>query len=152
MPAPGSADLANELREAIATYLWKQWRAVGAMSSEPPARIIVDPEALILMSLWMVTREQRLSDLLWSWIEVNSSLVSIASGISLSGSPTGSNDCSELWPTAGYRRRRTDAGNPYAPSLMALSTIAPRKRGPLLLNSCPQRRSPCSFVLGSVWA
>jgi len=77
MPAPGSADLANELREAIATYLWKQWRAVGAMSSEPPARIIVDPEALILMSLWMVTREQRLSDLLWSWIEVNSSLVSI---------------------------------------------------------------------------
>jgi hypothetical protein len=42
-----------------------------------PARVIVDPEALILMSFWILPHEQRLADVAWSWTSVNSSLLSI---------------------------------------------------------------------------
>jgi hypothetical protein len=38
---------------------------------------MVDPEALILMSLWMAEHEQRLDDVVWSWTTENSSLLSI---------------------------------------------------------------------------
>ncbi len=78
MPEPSPADLANEYREGAATYLWRQWKAIGASVTSPnPARPIVDPEALILMSLWAVDYERRLSDVVWSWTAVNSPLISI---------------------------------------------------------------------------
>ncbi|MEZ4457146.1 MAG: hypothetical protein R2882_11450 [Gemmatimonadales bacterium] len=78
MPEPSPADLANEYREGAAAYLWRQWKAIGASVSSPnPARPIVDPEALILMSLWAADYERRLSDMVWSWTLVNSSLISI---------------------------------------------------------------------------
>ena len=66
------------LREATLGYVWRQWSSVGAMVSAPrPARVIVDPEALILMSLCMIENEPRLADVLWSWSDVNSPLVSV---------------------------------------------------------------------------
>lgn len=78
MPEPTAIEAAKELREATLGYLWRQWRAVGAtVSSGSPARIIVDPEALILMSLWMLEHERRLADVIWSWVSVNSSLLSV---------------------------------------------------------------------------
>jgi hypothetical protein len=77
MPESSASDLAKELREATLNYLWRQWRAVGAMTNEPAARIVVDPEVLLLMSLRMIEQERRLADLIWSWTEVNSSLLSI---------------------------------------------------------------------------
>ncbi len=78
MPEATAIDLAKELREATLSYLWRQWKAVGAtVASGSPARIIVDPEALILMSLWMLEHERRLADVVWSWVNVNSSLLSI---------------------------------------------------------------------------
>ena len=78
MPEPTAIALAKELREATLGYLWRQWRALGAtVSSQNPARIIVDPEALILMSLWMLEHERRLSDVIWSWVDVNSPLLGI---------------------------------------------------------------------------
>ncbi len=78
MPENTATELANELRTATIDYLWRQWKAVGATASvSHPARVIVDPEALILMSLWLVQHEQRLADIVWSWTSINSSLLSI---------------------------------------------------------------------------
>lgn len=78
MPEPTAIEVAKELREATLGYLWRQWRAVDAtVSSGSPARIIVDPEALILMSLWMLEHERRLADVIWSWVNINSALLSI---------------------------------------------------------------------------
>jgi hypothetical protein len=37
----------------------------------------VDPEALLLMSLWMQEHERRLEDVVWSWVKINSPLLSI---------------------------------------------------------------------------
>lgn len=78
MPEPTAAELANELRQATLDYLWRQWRVVGAgVTSSSPARTIIDPEALLLMSLTMLEHERRLADVVWSWIDVNHALVSV---------------------------------------------------------------------------
>lgn len=70
--------LANDVRSAAMALLWRQWRAVGAsVSASGAANALVDPEALIMMSLWMLDHEQRLADVAGSWITVNSALVSI---------------------------------------------------------------------------
>ncbi len=49
----------------------------ATVSTGAMARAIVDPEVLILMSLWMVEDEQRLADVVWSWTTRNSPLLSI---------------------------------------------------------------------------
>ena len=59
-------------------YLWRQWRTVGATVASPsPARAVVDPEALILMSLWMLEWERRLADVVSSWVTISSPFLSI---------------------------------------------------------------------------
>ncbi len=78
MPEAMATDLANQVREAALSHLWRQWQAIGATATTSrQATAIVDPEALILMSLWMLEHEQRLGDVARSWVKVNSSLVSI---------------------------------------------------------------------------
>lgn len=78
MSALAAPSLADEVREAAIKYLWRQWQAVGAAASgSGQANVIVDPEVLILTSLWMLDYERRLADILGSWIRLNSDLVSI---------------------------------------------------------------------------
>jgi hypothetical protein len=78
MPEQIAASLAKSLRQSVANLLWKQWRAVGAMANaDSPARTIVDPEALILMSFWMGEEEPRLFDVLRAWVDRHSALVSM---------------------------------------------------------------------------
>ncbi len=78
MPATSATDLASEVRDASLQYLWRQWQAIGAtVSGLGQASAIVDPEVLILTSLWMLDFEQRLADITTSWVRINSSLLSI---------------------------------------------------------------------------
>lgn len=78
MPDQIAKELADHLRQETINHLWRQWKAVGAtVSVNTPAEAIVDPEALVLMSFWMVEHERRLSDVVWSWVTVNSPLLSI---------------------------------------------------------------------------
>jgi hypothetical protein len=78
MPETSALATGKELREATLRYLWCQWKAVGAtVQSNNTAQIVVDPEALILMSLWMLEHERRLTDVVWSWVNLNSALLSI---------------------------------------------------------------------------
>src|SRR3712207_5173050 len=59
---------------------WAQWGALTSTAvpvDQPRIRSIVDPEALILLSLAVRDRERRLNDLLAGWARAGSSLLSI---------------------------------------------------------------------------
>ena len=77
---------AAALDEALLTQLWRQWRAIGASaalgerSAERPVaedRAVVDPEALLLISLLYAHREPRLADLMADWAMHNVDLLSV---------------------------------------------------------------------------
>jgi len=78
MPADRFASVARELSEATATAVWIQWHALGGEGAAPrePAAI-VDPEALVLASLWMKDEEKRLWDFLYGLAEGGSRLLSV---------------------------------------------------------------------------
>jgi hypothetical protein len=72
------AELSNTLRQAAIDVVWVQWRALGAQTSaRSHARSIVDPEALVLMTLALSGAESRLRDVLADWVIVNASLLSV---------------------------------------------------------------------------
>lgn len=66
--------------EAAVEGAWAQWAAITAdavPAGQPRVWTIVDPEALILVSIAVRHRERRLDDLLAGWARAGSSLVSI---------------------------------------------------------------------------
>lgn len=86
--------LADELREATMQVAWRQWRALGAGAAERTGEnagrrkrgvageahkipALIDPEALVLVSLVLVRDELRLADLLHDWAAHNSDLLSV---------------------------------------------------------------------------
>jgi hypothetical protein len=72
------AALARLLTESTLDVLWKQWSAVDAMAAgKGHAQAIVDPEALLLMSLTLWDEERRLADLVQSWAKLNSGILSV---------------------------------------------------------------------------
>lgn len=86
--APGSdarselQRLAATLRHAALDVAWRQWRAIGAGAAaggtrKPNLHALVDPEALILISLLLLREERRLRDLLHDWGAINSDLLSV---------------------------------------------------------------------------
>lgn len=69
---------ARELEEVITHVAWQQWRAIGgSAASKERWHSIVDPEALILASLFLADREPRIEDILLSWVEANAPLLSV---------------------------------------------------------------------------
>jgi len=58
------ASLARDLREAGATAAWIQWQALGGQTAARAPSSIVDPEALVLFSLWLADDEPRVRDFL----------------------------------------------------------------------------------------
>src|SRR5438105_9246125 len=70
--------LARNLRLSVLDVLWRQWRAVDAQATgKGRANAMVDPEALVLMSLLLMEEERRLRDLIESWATWNSDLLSV---------------------------------------------------------------------------
>lgn len=84
--------LADRLRQALLTVAWRQWRVLGAGAVGRPAEgegsrrvndprrhvhALVDPEALVLVSLVLLDHERRLGDLLHDWGARNSDLLSV---------------------------------------------------------------------------
>lgn len=58
--------------------MWLQWRALGAQTAtRADARSMVDPEALVLMSLALTTTEPRLRDVMADWVVLNASLLGV---------------------------------------------------------------------------
>lgn len=66
--------------ETAVEVAWAQWSALTAAAvpaEQPRVWSIIDPEALILISLAVRDRERRLNDLLAGWARIGSSLLSI---------------------------------------------------------------------------
>lgn len=89
---PGAAknelrELADELRQAAINVAWRQWRVLGASAvsraksrgkqSHESVRGLVDPEALVLLSLALIDSEKRFADVLHDWTARNSELLSV---------------------------------------------------------------------------
>ena len=67
-----------KLEQAVVEATWSQWASLGSfIDSKHAARSMVDPEALLLISLCLRHRERRLWDVLASWAKHGSSLLSI---------------------------------------------------------------------------
>lgn len=69
----------ERLGEAGAQAAWAQWSALGAGTLQGARRAtsIIDPEALLLLSLCLIPKERRLRDLTRWWAEVGSDLLSV---------------------------------------------------------------------------
>lgn len=71
---------AQELRQALLSAVWRQWAELGGAAAVPGknhTRCIIDPEALILVTLWLANDEPRLIDVATSWGVLNSDFVSV---------------------------------------------------------------------------
>jgi len=70
--------LVRSVAESAIQSAWVQWRSLGSRIAAPrPARSMVDPEALVLVSLALRDHERRLWDVLASWAASGSSLLSV---------------------------------------------------------------------------
>lgn len=75
--------LAEHLRQVVLNVVWQQWRILGAGTATGRARThdqqhaLVDPEALVLVSLTLLEQERRLGDVLHDWCAHNSDLLSV---------------------------------------------------------------------------
>ncbi|MFV2044468.1 MAG: hypothetical protein ACC700_14695 [Anaerolineales bacterium] len=68
----------DELSQAVIDAAWTQWASLGSSTdSSRAAQSIIDPEALLLISLSLRHRERRLWDVLGSWAKHGSKLFSI---------------------------------------------------------------------------
>lgn len=72
------AELRDQVVQATGEVVWRQWKALGAgAAAKQEATSIVDPEALVYMSLSLLPYELRLADLLADWMAQNSTLLSV---------------------------------------------------------------------------
>jgi DNA-binding transcriptional ArsR family regulator len=68
----------REFTDSAVRVAWTQWASLGApVSQRGSARAIVDPEALVLISLALRHRERRLWDLLGWWAVEGTALLSV---------------------------------------------------------------------------
>ena len=72
------ANITHELQEAAANAAWIQWQALGGQAAAPRGPgAIVDPEALVLFSLWLADDEPRVRDFLYGFAELGSRMLSV---------------------------------------------------------------------------
>ncbi len=78
MPS-GLAKTASLLAKSAVETVWQQWGVIGAQANDrrPSNQAVIDPEALLLMSLALLEHERRLADIIASWVTLNSSLLSV---------------------------------------------------------------------------
>ena len=73
-------DIASRAAACAADVCWRQWHALAASGvsiGESPVGSIVDPEALVLLSLAVRQHERRLDDQLHWWAAAGTSLMSV---------------------------------------------------------------------------
>ena len=73
-----SRAIIDRVRQAALASAWVQWRALGVrLTASGRAKWIVDPEALVLISLALREHERRLEDVLASWARTGSGVLSL---------------------------------------------------------------------------
>ncbi|MEX2599025.1 MAG: hypothetical protein WD533_05140, partial [Dehalococcoidia bacterium] len=73
-------DIGTHARRMAADASWGQWVALGSMASPSASRVaesMIDPEALVLASLFFRDQERRLGDLVSWWARAGANLTSV---------------------------------------------------------------------------
>lgn len=70
-------EIGSIARTAAVDATWRQWAALGAPISGKPAAMVVDPEALLLLSCTLREDERRLDDVLAWWARAGAVLLSV---------------------------------------------------------------------------
>ncbi len=93
------SSIGEGLDEAGIEAVWTQWSALGAGTLQGGSSVsaMIDPEALLLLSLYLIPKERRLRDLTRWWAEVGSELLSVQRTKTLA----------EDFPTAAEERLHT---------------------------------------------
>lgn len=64
--------------DGVVDLLWRQWSALGVSShADADARVILDLDALVVFSSWAARYDERLYDLILSWLIVNGDAVNL---------------------------------------------------------------------------
>ncbi|GAB5519702.1 MAG: MarR family transcriptional regulator [Rhodothermales bacterium] len=98
--------------EAALAVCWAQWRSLGALAtaqSTPEAQSIIDPEALLLLTLQLRDRERRLDDFAGWWASTRGALMSVQRVLNLaklfpSQAADGVGGFARLAAAAGHKR------------------------------------------------
>ncbi len=87
MSSQGFEKIRQVAANASVEACWRQWAALGAPAStpRPASSSIIDPEALVLLTMGVIPHERRLADMLGWWARVGSSHLSLTRLQSLAG-------------------------------------------------------------------
>jgi hypothetical protein len=134
----------HPLRESAIDAIWIQWRSLGSLiDSDRLAHTIVDPEALLLVSLTLRHHERRLWDVLASWAKNGSKLFSLQRV----------NNLQDRYPDltkgrlAEFAHRARAEGNDFRWRSLAGSDLGPAARNQDLWKAYPKVWQPSALVV-----
>lgn len=115
MPAALVRSIGERARTTGVEVAWAQWSALASVAAPAGGKrpkAIVDPEALVLLSLALRGREPRLDELVFAWARRSSALLSVQRMTSLAETfPQATRDAlGDFAAEAGDRRWRAHAG------------------------------------------
>ena len=134
----------HPLEESVIEAIWIQWRSLGSLiDSNRLARTMVDPEALLLVSLTLRHHERRLWDVLASWAKNGSQLFSLQRVKNLMDSfPDMTKD-----RLAEFAHRAREEGNDFRWQSLAGADSGPAARNHDLWEAYPSLWHPSALVL-----
>ncbi len=134
----------HPLKESLIEALWIQWGSLGSLiDSDRRAHALIDPEALLLMSLTLRHHERRLWDVLASWAKHGSKLFSLQRVKNLQ----------ERYPDlskerlAEFARRARSEGNDFRWRSLAGADVGPAARNQELWEAYPRVWQPSALIL-----
>ncbi len=134
----------NLLTRSVVEASWTQWRTLGSyIDSEHHARSMVDPEALLLITLTLRHHEKRLWDILVSWAKNGSNLFSIQRVKNLlDGFPQLTKD-----RLAEFAQTARKEGNDFRWRSLVGSSLGPTPRNLDLWEAYPNSWHPAALML-----
>uniref|UniRef100_UPI003B3AB333 hypothetical protein n=1 Tax=Longimicrobium sp. TaxID=2029185 RepID=UPI003B3AB333 len=138
MPPALVRSIGERARTTGVQVAWAQWSALTSVAAPDGGRrprAIVDPEALVLLSLSLRGRDARLDDLVFAWARRSSALLSVQRMTSLAEAfPQATRDAlGEFAAEAGDRRWRAHAG----PAAEERAPVRGNPLGPVRLTAGP---------------
>lgn len=74
--ATSATGFRDAVLDRLLGLLWRQWSAIGVIGySESPEMRVVDPEALLLLTLTVARHDARLYDAVLEWLDLNADLL-----------------------------------------------------------------------------
>jgi hypothetical protein len=134
----------HQLEQSAIDAIWIQWRSLGTfIESDRMAKSMVDPEALLLLSLALRHIERRLWDVLVSWARTGSKLFSVQRVKNLlAGYPEVTKD-----RLAEFAWKAKSEGSDFRWESMAGTEPGPTSRNQLLMETYPAIWEPSALLL-----